>query len=125
MANPLTNYATATITATNTAPLAVDDAYTVTAGTVLTVTAPGVLDNDSDPDCDELRTAVLAPPASGTLVLDLDGSLVYTPEADFIGVMTFTYQVSDSELYDQALVTVTVEEEGLVRVFLPLVLKGE
>ena len=45
-------------TVTNQAPVAAGDAYTTAEDTVLTVAAPGVLGNDTDPDGDPL-TAVL------------------------------------------------------------------
>ena len=56
---------TLTVTAVNDAPIAADDAYTTTEDTALTVAAPGVLGNDSDPDGDPL-TAVLVDRARAT-----------------------------------------------------------
>src|SRR6202022_2982977 len=41
----------------NQPPVAAPDAYTATAGATLTVSAPGVLGNDSDPDHDFLTAA--------------------------------------------------------------------
>lgn len=35
-------------------------------------------------------------PAHGTLTLNADGSFVFTPQADFFGEDSFTYQASDS-----------------------------
>ncbi len=51
-------------------PVASDGAYTVDEGTSLTVPAPGVLGNDTDPDGDPLTAVLVAGPSSGTLRLD-------------------------------------------------------
>jgi large repetitive protein len=101
----LSNLATVAITVEaeqqqNQAPVAANDSYTTPFGTVLTVEAPGVLTNDSDPDGGEL-TAVLVtsvPVASGTLALSADGSFVFTPATGFSGDTSFTYQASDGDL---------------------------
>jgi VCBS repeat-containing protein len=84
-----------TVTATNDAPVAVDDGYSTPEDTPLTAAAPGVLGNDTDADGDPLTAIQEAGPASGTLVLDADGSFVYTPTLNFNGVVTFTYHAND------------------------------
>jgi hypothetical protein len=77
----------------NTAPVAVNDAYTTTQDTPLSVAAPGVLGNDIDGDP---LTAVLdSGPASGALNLNADGSFSYTPTASFSGALSFTYHAND------------------------------
>ena len=75
------NVATVTINVTqgNRPPVAIDDFYAVTSGQVFTVSAPGVLDNDTDPDGDPL-TAVLVtdiPAAEGAVALGTDGFFIY------------------------------------------------
>ena len=94
----------------NQPPVAVDDAYAVTGGGVLTVPAPGVLGNDSDPDGDTLTAQLVAGPATGTLTLNPDGSFTYVPSEDAVsGPVTFTYQAFDGEdLSNVASVTITV-----------------
>src|SRR5207253_11233962 len=73
---------TITITNVNEAPVAVDDTYSIPGGTV-TVSAPGVLANDTDPDAGDTRTAVpVTGPAhtSGTgrsFALSPDGGFRY------------------------------------------------
>ena len=52
----------------------------------------------SDVDSDELTATLLTRPAHGILVVNSDGSFSYTPEANFNGSDSFTYQVSDGEL---------------------------
>ena len=76
-------------------PVAVDDGYSTPEDTPLTAAAPGVLGNDTDADGDPLTAIQEAGPASGTLVLDADGSFVYTPTLNFNGVVTFTYHAND------------------------------
>jgi VCBS repeat-containing protein len=59
------------------------------------VDAPGVLDNDSDPEGDTLTAVVESGPAHGTLTLNADGSFRYTPAPNFNGADSFTYRASD------------------------------
>jgi VCBS repeat-containing protein len=100
---------TITVTAANDAPTATDDAYSTAEDTTLTVAAPGVLGNDSDPDGDPLSAWVGAGPSHGILTLDVDGSFTYTPAANFTGSDSFTYRASDGTLdSDPATVTITV-----------------
>jgi len=75
------------------APVAVDDAYTTPLDENLSQDAPGVLENDDDPDGDP-RTAVLVSSAGATGILTLyaDGSFEYEPAA--LGTDTFTYQAA-------------------------------
>ena len=67
-----TDTATVTITvnAVNDPPVATDEAYTVDEDTPLTVAAPGVLTNDTDPDGDPLTAALDSTTSNGTLTLN-------------------------------------------------------
>jgi hypothetical protein len=91
----------------NNAPVAVADAYSTTAETMLMVAAPGVLANDSDADGDGLTAVLDTDVLSGTLTLNADGSFDYTPDAGFVGDDTFTYHANDG-LDDSNVVTVTI-----------------
>jgi VCBS repeat-containing protein len=100
---------TITITAVNDAPVAADDAYTTAEDTALTVAAPGVLGNDSDPDGDSLSAVAGSGPSHGTLTLNANGSFVYTPAANYNGSDSFTYRASDGTLTSNlATVTITI-----------------
>lgn len=72
-------------------PMGIPDAYTMTQDRVLTVPPPGVLANDVNPLGGAMTSALLTSPANGVATLNADGSLSYTPVANFIGVDTFTY----------------------------------
>lgn len=91
--------------------LVVDDQYS---GFVNQTISGNVLDNDSDPDGDTLQApTVLTPPASGTLTgPDATGAFSYAPATDFIGNITFTYELCDdatpTPACDTAGVTITV-----------------
>lgn len=89
---------TITVTGVDDLPVAQDDRYGVLKDGVLTVNvADGVLANDIDLDQDGLTVtlASVQGPQHGDLQLSLDGSFVYTPDAGFGGVDTFTYRAND------------------------------
>ena len=68
-----------------------------------------VLDNDSDVDADDiLSVASVTQGANGSVTIEADNTLTYTPDANFFGTDTFTYTISDGELTDTASVSVTV-----------------
>jgi VCBS repeat-containing protein len=104
---------TITVTATNRPPVAANDAYSTDRNTALTVPAPGILSNDSDPDQGNTITASLVsttPASAGTLVLNPNGSFTFTPVNDFTGQATFRYRVRDNHNAEsnEAIVTITV-----------------
>jgi hypothetical protein len=93
----------------NRPPAAADDSYSTAHNTPLTVAAPGLLGNDSDPDGDPLTAGTPTQPAHGTLQLNTDGAFTYTPSTGFSGVDTFTYMATDPfGGMDTATVTITV-----------------
>ncbi|MDX1613334.1 MAG: Ig-like domain-containing protein, partial [Candidatus Promineifilaceae bacterium] len=115
---------TLTITSINDSPIAVADAYTVTAGTTLTAAGSGVLANDYDVDGDLLTAELATGPANGALDLSADGSFVYTPTSGFNGEDSFQYRASDgSDSSAPALVTLTVESLHDYHVYLPLTIR--
>jgi hypothetical protein len=92
-----------------TAPIANNDAYSVDEDGVLSVAAPGVLANDTDLQGTALTAILFTGPSHGEVVLDPDGSFIYTPAADFFGSDGFAYVANDgSENSAPATVTITV-----------------
>jgi CSLREA domain-containing protein len=105
---------TITVVPPNTAPVADDDSYSTNEDTSLNVAAPGVLDGDTDVDGDPLTAVLDTGPSNGTLTLNADGSFTYTPDANFNGVDSYTYEACDpGGLCDNATVTITVQEHCL------------
>jgi uncharacterized repeat protein (TIGR01451 family) len=90
----------------NRPPVALDDAVTTDEDTAVTV---NVLSNDSDADGNPLAVASVAPGAHGSVAIGSDDTVIYMPDADYHGVDSFTYVVTDGELMDTATVAVTVE----------------
>ena len=96
-----------TVIPANRPPNAVADHFSLLEDTSLTL---DVLGNDSDPDGDPLHIVGLTQPSEGTLTMDGNGTVVYTPPADFSGPVTATYSVADSEGdADTAQITILVE----------------
>jgi uncharacterized repeat protein (TIGR01451 family) len=116
---------TITVTPVNDAPVAVDDSYMTAQDMVLDVLAVGgVLANDSDLEDDPLTAVLVTDVQFGTLVLDPDGSFVYTPNTGFNGVDTFTYRANDGELDSElATVTITVQPPDTYHIYLPIIFR--
>jgi len=109
----ISNFATVTITVKAPepppGPLAVNDYYFTAENTALGIGVPGVLANDIRhficpplAPCSietlawgaQLTSMLVDGPSHGVLSFKDDGSFRYSPEADFTGIDTFTYQVS-------------------------------
>ncbi|MFH1842062.1 MAG: Ig-like domain-containing protein, partial [bacterium] len=103
------NLATVTISigAANDAPVAVDDSATTDEDTAVTI---AVLANDTDADGDPLSVSAFGQGTNGSVTLNLDQTLTYTPAANWFGADSFTYTASDGEGgSDTATVTITVD----------------
>jgi hypothetical protein len=93
------------------APVALDDNYTIDEDSgSFNVSAPGVLDNDSDANLDSLLAVIENFPGhSASFGFNDDGSFIYFPHANFNGQDTFTYHATDGSLNSNvATVTITV-----------------
>ncbi len=99
-----------TVNPVDDAPVALDDVYSVGEDTSLTVGfAAGVLANDVEVEGDSLTAVSFSSPSSGTLTTDVDGSFLFTPDANFSGSVTFTYKANDgSNNSNTATVTINV-----------------
>ncbi len=79
--------------AVNDGPVAGDDADTTPEDTPVTVS---VLDNDTDADGDDLSvTSAVVPAAQGSVVINPDNTLTFTPAENFNGEATITYTITD------------------------------
>ena len=93
----------------NRPPVANADSYMTGFQTALTVAAPGVLANDSDPEGNTVTAAIASAPGHGTVSLASAGGFTYTPVTGFSGTDTFAYTVSDGTATSApATVTITV-----------------
>ncbi|MFY9826644.1 MAG: Ig-like domain-containing protein, partial [Thermoanaerobaculia bacterium] len=95
---------TITVTAVNDAPVANADAATVAEDGNVSV---AVLSNDTDPDGDTLTVASVIQGTHGTVSINPDQTVKYTPAANYNGSDTFTYTISDGN-GGSATATVTV-----------------
>jgi uncharacterized delta-60 repeat protein len=110
------NSSTATVSITvqpaNDAPTGVADSYTLWKNCSLTVAAPGLFANDTDPDGDTLVWGGFAYPSHGTLSRILDGGFTYTPNPGYVGPDSFFYYVRDpSGAQGSATVTLTIQDD--------------
>ncbi len=93
----------------NTPPVANDDSYSLEEDEAFVAAAVTVLDNDTDVDGDGLTAVLVADVTDGTLTLNANGTFSYTPEANYTGSDSFTYQAHDgSEPSLPATVSLTV-----------------
>jgi hypothetical protein len=89
----------------NNLPVANDDNYVIDEDTVLNISAPGVLANDTGGG---VTANLIDGTDFGVLIFNSDGSFSYEPMTDFFGFDGFTYQITDG-LTLSNLATVTIE----------------
>jgi VCBS repeat-containing protein len=77
---------------TNTDPVAADDSTETDEDTPVVI---DVLANDTDADRHVLSVFEVTQGSFGSVVINADGTLTYTPHADYNGSDSFTYTVSD------------------------------
>ena len=93
---------------TNSPPTAVNQTYSVNRAATLSVNEPGVLENSTDPENDDLSAQVVSDPTHGSLTLNSDGSFSYVHDGNSSEDDSFTYKASDGE-NDSNLATVTID----------------
>ncbi|MCS5708998.1 tandem-95 repeat protein [Candidatus Berkiella cookevillensis] len=115
-----TSNANLTVTVTlNQAPIANNDAFSTNEDNPVTIAAPGVLINDTDPNAPDDTMAVVSIDTTGTIgnvIYNANGEITYDPNGQFealaAGAQTtdsFTYTIEDAEgLSDTATVVVTI-----------------
>ncbi|MDM9385690.1 PKD domain-containing protein [Chlorogloeopsis sp. ULAP01] len=91
------------------APFANNDTATTDQAQPVTI---NVLSNDSDADGTLNPNSVLigTAPTNGSIIINNDGTITYTPNGSFVGIDTFTYVTLDNDnaISNEATITVTV-----------------
>nr|MCS5550164.1 tandem-95 repeat protein [Gammaproteobacteria bacterium] len=102
-----------TINNTNDAPVASTDSISTNEDTSVTF---DVLSNDNDADVGDTLSVTSTSSANyGTVTINLDGTLTYTPISNFYGSDSFTYTVSDGNGgTDTATVNITINAVNTV-----------
>jgi VCBS repeat-containing protein len=96
------------ITPVNDAPTAVNDAYSVNEGGSLSVNAPGVLGNDTDPDGPTISAILVSGPANAaSFIFNADGSFSYVHNGSETISDSFAYKANDG-LVDSNVATVNI-----------------
>ena len=69
-----------------------DDFFDTNTDSSLTISGPGLLENDALVD-DSLVVVLVSDPTNGKVVINQDGSFTYTPDPSFNGIDEFTYRI--------------------------------
>jgi cellulose biosynthesis protein BcsQ len=94
------------VTPANDPPTAKDDKVATEEDTPATI---DVLANDTEVDNELLKISAVTPGTGGSVEINADGTLTYTPHPNYYGTDKFTYTVADREgQTDTATVTVAV-----------------
>lgn len=111
--------------APNSAPLTRPDRYEMNENGELSVAAPGLLANDTDPNDDPITvtTTPVDGPTHGSVTLAEDGSFEYVPQNGYYGEDSFTYEVSDDRDATST-ATVTIEVTAVAEDIDPEELNG-
>lgn len=113
---------TSTAPIPNQSPTAVSDEYFLEMNHSLTISAPGVLSNDTDPEDDSLTVTTHDAASNGTLSINSNGSLTYDPDTDFVGQEIINYTISDGTNEHSGTVTIHVWENWFTA-FLPIIFR--
>jgi len=92
------------VTSSNDPPVAVNDAVSTSEDQAKTIYP---LSNDSDPENQTLSLGTVNAPSYGVAVKN-GNSVIYTPNTNYSGSDSFSYEASDGELTSSAVVSVTV-----------------
>ncbi|GAB4147091.1 MAG: hypothetical protein OHK0017_08390 [Patescibacteria group bacterium] len=86
-------------------PTAVNDSVTVNASSNAIIT---VLSNDSDSKNESLSIISATPPSHGGIVVNLDGTITYTPTSTYSGSDSFTYTIQNTTSGQQSTASVNI-----------------
>jgi len=84
-----------TVTGTNDPPVAHDDSFETPEDATFKIAAASLLGNDTDADGDTLSITAVGTAGHGSVALNADGSVTYTPAGNYNGADSFSYTVSD------------------------------
>ena len=97
---------TINVTASNRAPVAVDDAISLNEDSTIRFNP---LANDSDAEGDRITLRILTNPTHGQITINADQTVNYTASTDYSGTDSFTYELNDGQANSQiATVRLTV-----------------
>ena len=96
-------------TNTNSAPVAVNDSVTLSSTDSVVIE---VLNNDYDPENDTLRVTSVSQGAKGSVRINSNGTITYTPARSFKSIDSFTYTIFDGSKYDTATVSLSLQSSG-------------
>jgi CshA-type fibril repeat protein/VCBS repeat-containing protein len=103
-----------TVDPVNDVPVAVDDIKNLDEDSSAVI---DVMANDTDGDGDGLNLDFVTQPEHGTVTINADGTVTYTPEANYKGADSFTYTISDANGdTSTATVSLSVDSENDVPV---------
>ncbi len=106
----LTESLTIIVNPVNDAPEGEADSFIVAQdGTLSTGLGQSILVNDSDVENDPFTAVIVASTTNGILVLDPDGTFIYTPTSGYSGPDSFTYQPTDDDSGNVTTVTIDVQ----------------
>lgn len=105
---------TATLVDRANAPVAVADTFEAVEDSELKASV-GLLDNDYDADDDGFKLYKYTQPENGTVTVSslITGVFTYTPNADFHGIDTFTYTITDDGGAESEPATVTIKVKNV------------
>ena len=80
----------------NDAPSAFDDEVSALEDTSITILASTLISNDRDSDDDEITLVSVNGAENGSVAIDADGNVVFTPDQNFFGAASFNYTITDA-----------------------------
>jgi Ca2+-binding RTX toxin-like protein len=102
---------------TNSAPVAVDDAFTLPADLNQAISTDDLIGNDTDPDGDPLTVTAITNVVGGTISLDVaNQTFTVTTTPGYIGTVSFDYTLSDGTLSDSGRAVARTSIDDLVNV---------
>lgn len=93
-------------------PKAVADTFSVREDSILTQTT-SVVENDRNPQSEELDITLISDVTNGELTFNPDGSFEYVPETEFDSTDSFTYQITDGFSTSQTTVIINVKTQDI------------